>query len=154
MKTLRMMGVLVVAGIGIGALLNAWLPNLDFGLGAGGLGFPSTAQPETQVVGVDEASPVEPVAEEPVAVPVIYVMIDGRDYLLRRGPEGQAAYKPTKLEDVIQAAQSSTGDDNGIRIRVEQRSNARELAERALRARLEDAGIPSDAVRWKDEPVN
>lgn len=154
MKTVRVMGVLVVAGIGIGALLNAWLPDLNFGLGSGGLGFPSTAQPAAQPTGIDEAPPAEPVAEELAAVPVVYVLIDGRDYLLRRGAEGQAAYKPATLESVVQAAQSATGDDNGIRIRIEQRTNARELAERALRSRLDDAGIPSDAIRWKDEPVN
>ncbi|MDB5339349.1 MAG: hypothetical protein JWN70_4968 [Planctomycetaceae bacterium] len=157
MKTSRVVGVLVLAGIGIGAALSYLLPDLDFGLGAGGIGLP-TGKTETKVVGI-EASPLEETETKPEAEPVVpptvvYVLIDGRDYLLRRGPEGKAAFKPATLDDVIEAAQTATGDDNGIRIRIAQKSSSRELTERALQAKLEEAGVPKDAIRWKDEPVD
>lgn len=157
MKTLRLMGVLVVAGIGIGAALSYLLPDLDFGLGSGGIGL-STGKSETQAVGIDAAPPAETATQstpEPVAPPaVVYVLIDGREYLLRPGPEGKAAFKPARLEEVVEAALSATGDDNGIRIRIAQKSSSRELAERALRAKLDEAGVPKDSIRWKDEPVD
>lgn len=157
MKTSRIVGVLVVAGIGIGAALSYLLPDFDFGLGSGGIGLP-TGKPEAKVVGID-ASPPEETETKPAAEPVtppavVYVLIDGRDYLLRRGPEGKAPFKPATLEEVVEAAQTATGDDNGIRIRIAQKSSSRELTERALRAKLEEGGVPKDAIRWKDEPVD
>ncbi len=161
MKTMRVAGVVVVAGIGIGAALSYLFPNMNFGLGSGGLGWP-TNQPQAQVVGIEATPAEEAEAEtkakletEPVPVPqVVYILIDGREYLLRNGPGGRAAYKPATLSEVIQAAQSATGDDNGIRVRVEQKHSSKETSEQALRANLESAGIPKDAVRWKDEPVD
>ena len=151
----------MVVGIGIGAALSYFWPNLDFGLGSGGFGLP-TGLPQTQVTGI-EATPADDAESqtkvkleaEPVPAPsVVYVMIDGRDYLLRRGPEGKEPYKPATLNEVLEAAQSATGDDNGIRVRVEQKSSSRELSERSLRESFEAAGIPKDAIRWKDEPVD
>lgn len=161
MKTMRVAGVVVVAGIGIGAALSYLFPNMDFGLGSGGLGWPNS-QPQTQVVGI-EATPAEEAeadtkakleAKPEPAPTVVYVLIDGREYLLRNGPEGKAAYQPATLNEVLAAAQSATGDDNGIRVRIEQKSSSRELSERSLRESLESAGIPKDAIRWKDEPVD
>ncbi len=157
MKTSRVVGVLVLAGIGIGAALSYLLPDLNFGLGSGGIGLP-TGQTETKVVGIDAPAPEETDAK-PEAAPVpppavVYVLIDNRDYLLRRGEEGKAAFKPATLDEVVEAAQSATGDDNGIRIRIAQKSSSRELTERALRAKLEEGGVPKDAIRWKDEPVD
>lgn len=160
MKTFRIVGVLVAAGIGIGALLSAYLPDFNFGLGANGIGLPMGAEPaKPKTVGIDElpATDAEADAEAKSAAPppkLVSVLIDDRAYLLRRGPEGKAAYKPANLDEVIQAAQSATGDNLGIRIRIEQKSSSRELTERALRTALREAGIPNDAIRWKDEPVD
>ncbi len=166
MKTSRLVGVLVITGIGIGALLSYLLPDFGFGLGTGGdvgIGNPPGSNAAGTIVGTgDESS--ESTAETPTDTPestdtagpvaTVFVMIDGREYLLRRGPEGKAPYKSARLEQVVQAAQEATGDDNGIRVRIAQRSSSRETAERALRMKLEEAGIPGDAIRWKDEPTD
>lgn len=160
-KTLRLGGILVVAGIGIGAALSYLLPDFSFGLGSGGIGIPTgntDTKTEPKVVGIDappaEETPAESAAEPSAAPAVIYVLLDGREYLLRRGPEGQAAFQAATLDQVIEAALTATGDDNGIRIRIAQKSSSRETSERALRTKLEEAGIPQDSIRWKDEPVD
>lgn len=163
MKTSRMIGVLVLAGIAIGAVLSAILPDFGFGLGSGGgIGNPPGLKQEaTSPVAesgssVTSTAPIDDVAAATEEVPptdVVYVLIDKREYLLRRGPEGKASFKPASLEEVAQAAQAATGDDNGIRVRIAQKSSSRETTERALRAKLEEAGVPGDAIRWKDEPV-
>jgi hypothetical protein len=167
MKTSRAIGLTVVAGVGIAALMTYYFPDLDFGLGAGSrLGLP-LGKTQTESVGIDapdtetetqtttvsdtSTEPTEPELVTPPAV--VYVIIDAREYLLRRGEEGKAAFKPANLDEVIEAAQSATGDDLGIRIRIAQRSSSRETTERALRAKLEEAGIPGDSIRWRDEPV-
>lgn len=177
MKTGRMVGVLVLTGIGIGALLSYVLPDFGFGLGSGGFGNPPATGSKTMVgttsdtvtdtvsdstsgTSTETTVPVEDPSEggestEPTApVATVFVLIDGREYLLRRGPEGKAPYKPADLAAVIEAAQAATGDDNGIRVRIAQKSSSRETTERALRMELEQAGIPGDAIRWKDEPTD
>lgn len=160
MKTSRVVGLLVVAGIAIGAFLSAVLPDFGIpGLGSGGgIGNPPPAKPVATVSTVSDG-PVEstetpPDEEAPPPSAVIYVMIDGRDYFLRRSPEGKAPFRPATLESVVEAAKAATGDDNGIRVRIAQKSSSRETTERALRAKLAEAGIPADAIRWKDEPVD
>jgi hypothetical protein len=168
MKTSRLVGLLVITGIAIGALLSAVLPDFGLmGLGpGGGIGNPpvtkpaansktSTTEPasETEAPSNTKAADEEPVSEAPPPE-VVYVMIVGRNYELRRGPEGRAAYQPATLEAVVEAVQAAKGDDTGIRVWVEQKSSSRELTERALRTKLSEAGIPPDAVRWKDKPVD
>lgn len=159
MKTGRMIGVLVLAGIAIGAVLSAVLPDFGFGLGSGGgIGNPPGLKPEANSP-ISESPSTGPIegatatTEESAPADVVYVLIDGRNYLLRRGPEDKASFQPASLDEVVQAAQAAIGDDNGIRVRIAQKSSARETTERALRARLDEAGIPGDAIRWKDEPI-
>ena len=172
MKTSRLIGVLVLTAIGVGVFLGAILPDFGFGLGSGG-GLGNPASPANSNTGTlvgtqtdsgkaatipviesstpnESAEPVEPAGP----VETVFVLIDGREYLLRRGAEGQAAYKPATLDEVVQAAQAATGDDVGIRIKIAQKRSSRETTERALRSKLEEAGIPGDAIRWKDEPAD
>ena len=161
MKTMRMLGVMVVAGIGIGAALSYLLPDLNFGLGSSGIGLPTgntDTKPETQVVGIDAASEEKSTAEADAATAappaVVYVLLDGREYLLRRGPEGKVPFKPVTLDEVVEAAQSATGDENGIRVRIEQKRSSRHTTQSALEGKLEAAGVPKDSIRWKDEPAD
>lgn len=161
MKTTRKIGLLVVTGIGIGALVSYLLPFLNFGTGSGTGGTGTSTGANSAATAPDAPAPATkgsknaPGAEPKPSTPaeVVYVLIDDREYLLRRGPEGQAEYQPADADTVVEAALAATGDSNGIKIRISQRSSSRELAERQLREKLEQAGIPGDAIRWKDEPV-
>lgn len=159
MKTGRMIGLLVLAGIAIGAVLSAVLPDFGFGLGSGGgIGNPPGLKPAANAPPAESPStgPIEgatSATEEAAPPDVVYILIDGRNYLLRHGAADEASFQPASLDQVVQAAQAATGDDNGIRVRIAQKSSARETTERALRAKLDEAGIPGDAIRWKDEPV-
>lgn len=167
MKTRNIVAILVLTGIGIGALLNAVLPDFTVNWGLGGgpeTTKPTTSTPEatteTTTVTTTETT-TEPPNQAPIEageqsepVKTVFVLIDGRNYLLRRGPQGQAAFKPAELDEVVLAAEQATGDDNGIRVRVEQKSSARDTAERALREKLDAANVSGDAVLWKDRPVD
>lgn len=172
MKTGRLLGLVVVAGIAIGALLSGLVPDLgswNFGGGKGSQDDTTTlatSKSDEPVVADKEPAakklPDQP-AEEPIEKPldtetppvtVVYVLIDGRNYLLRRGTEDKVPFQPASIEEVLQAAQAATGDDNGIRVRIEQKSSARETTEQELKKSLHDAGIPADSIRWKDEPVD
>lgn len=168
-----MAGILVVSGIGIGAFLSTMFPS-GFGTGQGinGIGNPVATAPvveggpsaEEQPEETNSVAPVltsetsekeVPEEVEPIVAPaLVYVLIDGYDYLLRRGPEGKAPYKAASIDEVVEAAANATGDENGIRIRIARRNSARESAERALQSKLEAGGVTSEAVRWKDEPVS
>ncbi len=161
MKTTRTIGLLVVTGIGIGALVSYLLPGLNFGLGTGTAenGAKGTANPDAPPPGSNK--PKQPAKsrtatgadESGVPAEVVFVLIEDREYLLRRGPEGQAVYESADVDMVVKAALAATGDSNGIKIRIAQKSSSRELAERQLKEKLEAAGIKKDAIRWKDEPV-
>jgi hypothetical protein len=166
MRKGRLVGALVLTGVAIGGLLSYLLPEFNFGLGSGGgLGNPPAQKAETTPVSDNEkpGGAPETVAETPAetetvqqpAAPtdVIYVLIDGKNYLLRQGPEGKVPYKPATLDEIVGAAQAATGDETGIRVRVAQKSTSREITERTLRSKLEEAGIPSDSVRWPDIPL-
>ena len=185
MRPTTLMGILVVAGIGIGAMLSSILPDLP-GWGSGSnLGMPGgdTAktgsdpqdkQEKTATSQVESKAPpavspshteVHPIGNEPDASgttdqaeyepqPTVYVVVNGRDYLLRKGPEDRSSQKPATLQDVVAAAKLATGDENGVRVRIFETKTARTTATNALLDHLAEANIPRDVIRHRDEPLN
>jgi len=176
MRPTTLAGFLVVAGIGIGALLSSILPDLPFGIGTGWMGLgnrsgttksESDTKSETDDKTKSNESPIEELppatqktsetgvgSVEIQAPPVIYVLIHGRDYLLRNGPEDKVSQRPAKLDEVIEAARQTTGDENGIRVRIYQTVSAKTLALNALLEQLEAAEIPRGAIRAPDAPLD
>lgn len=171
MKTARAVGIIVAAGVVIGALVAKYLPDFNFGAGAGSGPATQAVSKSDEQTTVSETKPapaatvetksataettVNDEGTEPSApVEAISVLIDGKNYLLRNGSEGQSEFQPATLGEVIKAASATKGEANGIRVRVAEKSSSKETAEQALRESLHDAGISGEAIRWKDKPVD
>lgn len=172
MKTRTVAGLLVVAGIGIGALLNSIMPDLSgIGTGWSGIGnstakttspeikkstskdLPETSEREAENAQTEPTGGVGGAGDAEVSPEVIYVVISGRDYLIRKDPDDRASQRGASLQQVVTAVQEATGDENGIRVRIRQLTTGRATALRALLDELDRAKIPRSAIRTKDEPV-
>ena len=82
----------------------------------------------------------------PQSSPLVAVVISGNQYLLSTsGDETQAA--PAELAEVVRAVLATTGDGQGIRVRVFRKKDATTGAQFDLSAKLGDAGIPSEVVQ-------
>ena len=146
------LGGALVAGIGLGVWLG--LPFKGFlGLGHGSGQYDekgetgdkkesSSAQPAS--VSIDSQG------ELPVTIPdVVKVLIDERDFLLRQADEDV----PITLSNLIHLIKQAPGNEDGVRLRIYEKSSARASAEESLKQALVDAGIPDSAIFWVPTPV-
>lgn len=85
--------------------------------------------------------------------PVLTVLIDERAYRVQVPAEPEPLYRDSSLEQIRSLASSTTGDTNGIRVRILRRETARQSAETALQQTLEQAGITVDAILMPSETV-
>jgi hypothetical protein len=159
LKTRTIAGGLVIAGAVLGTFMSGLMPG--FGSGSGVL---------VQVSSIDEsaassenpannqqqkpASVEQPDASEAVtALPpsVLEVRVDNHDYLVPDG--GPAGFRKIDLEDIVKLAQATTGNDDGIRVRIVRTRSARLAAWSALHDSLEKSGLPRDAIRMPKELI-
>lgn len=85
--------------------------------------------------------------------PVLTVLIDERSYRIQVPTEPEPLYRDSSLEQIRSLASTTTGDTNGIRVRILRRETARQSAENALHQTLEQAGITVDAILMPSETV-
>ncbi len=78
--------------------------------------------------------------------PLVTVVISGNDYLLSTTGD-QAAATPAELTDIARAALAAAGDSQGIRVRIFRKKDATAGAKLDLFAKLNDAGVPSEAIQ-------
>jgi len=133
-------------GFGLGKGLGFGTGSSESGPGAGGAAAPETAgapprsgNPEATIV-----SRETPVASTVLPPERLRVIIDGDRYILASSENGQdgKALDPT---EIAQLTKSATGDDQGIRIRIERTKRATAGARQALFEALDAAGITRDS---------
>jgi hypothetical protein len=160
MKKRTIATALIAGGVAVGVYVSGWLPKLGNGeLGLGG-GAPApqeqhAAEPSPPAAAAKPQSPAESVdaPHESGAGPrefrpdVLHVLIDGRQYLVRKPADGGEEYQPATLDEVVELAQATPGDEDGIRVRINRRGSARATAEIALRDRFTAAGLPPESIR-------
>jgi hypothetical protein len=145
--------------------VSGWIPKFGAGpLGLGGANAPAVSEsPSEKPTPASEEKKAEPQAEvpdesAPTAAPpgtggqtphskVLHVLIDGRQYLVERPADGGLEYQPVPLDEVIKLAQAASGDEDGIRVRINRRGTARATAEIALREKLLAAGLSPESIR-------
>lgn len=154
----NILGTALMLGILVGIYLGKFK---GFGLGGGSyFGLGNTGS-ETQVslhsdsTGDGRVQLADPSGADENAAPltdVVRVLIDDRDYFLRSPKDDSFTVKIT-LPNLIKRIKETTGDNDGIRVRIYERATARVLAEENLKKELTAAGINDAAVFWVPNPV-
>ena len=107
-----------------------------------------TETPETSGSDLAGDEAVLASTQSPAAKPASFVavVISGDKYLLSAtGDETQTT--PAELADVARAAITAAGDGQGIRVRIFRKKDATAGAKLDLFSKLNDAGIPSEAIQ-------
>ncbi len=159
-------GIIAVIGILIGMMLN---------LPVGDVGTQDDSNPESDVENAkvsletdliaqnDSASTPdqpedktnEPTTDVAAAANVVYVLIDGRTYSYATDAKADiTSYKPIELAELVALAKKTTGNENGVRIRISRKKAARVSAQESLLEQLEKADIKNDAVVVVEEWVD
>lgn len=82
---------------------------------------------------------------------VLTVLIDERSYLLQIPTSGQPLYRPVTIERLRAIAPLSRGDENGIRVNILRRENARASAEEQLKLDLARCGISAKNIYMSED---
>ncbi len=147
--------------VGAGALglvaLGIWLGQYFPGFGLGkGLGFgtgstestgtstdqvadrPKDSTPSATLVSTSDPAPPGKAPER------MRIIIDGDHFVLASSDSGMEG-KTLDATEIAQLAKATTGDDQGIRVRIERTKNATNGAKQVLFEALDAAGITRDA---------
>lgn len=101
--------------------------------------------PESELVG-DTAILVSTSAPAANPSTLVAVVITGSEYLL--SPTGDVSEAvPAELAEVVRSVLSTTGDGQGIRVRVFRKKDATTGAQADLSTKLGDVGIPSEEIQ-------
>ena len=156
-------GVLSVA-VAIGVWMSGLIPRLGNGSGDGdGTADPtasvseeaSVSDPETPTEAQPQPAPTENAAksadepqEKKPGLPRLTVYVDGSDYAV---PLRSGGYRRVSGSAVLRLARTTTGDDDGIRVRVRLTKEARYNAWSRLVDELIQANIPRTAISIPEE---
>lgn len=159
MKKKATYGVVGVTAVVLTAMFTGLIPG--FGTGSGSGDGTNTVQADT---GEQPANPTEettsdsaetpdnpppaetkPTPEEPAAPPqeLIQVVVENDRYGLQIA---DGRFKVASMQEVIEAAQSATGNEDGIRVRILRKPSAKVVAWSTLSNELEKAGIAKNSI--------
>lgn len=154
-KTRTIAGGLIVIGAVLGTMMSGLLPG--FGSGTG-IAVQTSGTPSSSPTSIPQDEPEPDVQPEPSKVKtapppeVLEVRVDDREYLI---PDQNAdGFRRAELSEVIELAQSTTGNDDGIRVRIVRSRSARVVAWSTLYESLEESGLERDAIRMPKELID
>jgi hypothetical protein len=148
----KAVGATALGLVALGLWLGQYFPGfglgkgLGFGTGSDGSGSAQSEPAVERPAGEPSASVVSSeVRVNPPGLPParLRVIIDGDRYLLARSDSGFEG-ETLDATDIAQRAKSATGDDQGIRIRIERTKRATAGARQTLFEALDAAGITRD----------
>lgn len=156
----KVIGGVAAVGVLIGAFLSGWIPGLGSGSGSG-----ETTPGAVSVSADPTATPVQPAApstpkppagtaEQPAAkqtLETLDVYVDDRSYAI---PLKSGGHKRVSTASVMRLAKATTGNSDGVRIRVLRTKDARYTTWSRLVDELENTlSIGSDAISIPEELV-
>lgn len=156
-------------GIGAAVVVGvAWFLSNFFNMDIGGVGTDrgtdvsvTTPSSDSSIDVPEERTSAEPpVQSEPEMQPVaalgaddavgtegaVEVLIDGREFFLRRGDGEEGEWVKANGDSVVSYAKQATGDSTGVRVRIFRKPTARASAEETLVEALGLAGISSNEI--------
>lgn len=105
---------------------------------------PDTTEPLT--VKDKSEGGLTPDEQQALSDQMLGILIDERSYLLEVPGQDDTIYRPAELQRLLELAARTTGDSNGIRVRILRRESSRTTAEVELKSALAKIGIGDDAV--------
>ncbi len=147
-------GVLAV-GLVAGIWLSDKLPQFGsgFGLGSGGDGL--VGKKDTSDVAVNagekkstpESKDPKPLrTDDAPADDVLTILVEDHHYAVWRKTRKGNGYFPEELEKVIELAQATQPNDDGVRVRIIRSSSARYTAWQRLQAELVKANVSAESI--------
>ena len=157
MKNRAVIGGIAVGAVVLATFLTGNIPG--FGSGsqsgtgepsdqAGETGAPPAAQPgeagtqaeETASAAQDAAAPSDPASPPPE---LIQVVVERDIYGLQ---QADGRYRVVPITEVLEAARRTTGNEDGIKVRILRKSSAKVVAWSTLEKELQDSGIAPSAI--------
>ncbi len=149
-------GGLLVLGAVFGAFMSGLLPGFGSGSGIGVQSAGSNPNVAAPTETAREPAPVEePVNTnvETMAPPtVLEIRIDNHDYFVR-DESSATGVRQVNLDEAVKLAQATTGNDDGIRVRILRSQSARLSAWTSLHDSLINADLTQDSIRMPKELV-
>ncbi len=151
----------VVLGVVAGAFLSGLFPGFGLGSGNGngdgeGTGNVSVdasgSQPTTEQSETADADSGRQADDDTKPAPRLDVRIDDSSLLVRNG--NGAGYREVELPELVDLAKKTGGDDNGIRVLIQRRKNARLVTWSSLIQELKNAGLSADSISMPKELVD
>ena len=156
MKTRTIAGGLVVVGAVLGTFMSGLLPGFGSGSGGGAQDAGNNSPPASPNEAQQEPTPVERPETSNVATvasaAVLDIRIDNHDYVV---PDNDSAtgVRKVDLDEAVKVAQATTGNDDGIRVRILRSQSARLTAWMTLHDSLVKAGLSEDSIRMPKDLV-
>ncbi len=155
-KKRTVVGGLLVVGAVFGTFMSGLLPG--FGSGSG-VGAQSPAN-DSAVTGRDDAPPDQAPVQKPVVAkdetsapaPVLEIRIDNHDYFVTDN-DSETGVRKIDLDEAVKLAQVTTGNDDGIRVRIVRSRSARLTAWTTLHDSLVKANLSLDSIRMPKDLV-
>ncbi len=101
-----------------------------------------------------EPEPKKDKSQLEVPLQVLDVLIEDRSYLIKSAAQPQKQYRPAEIAEIIRLAKQTTGDEDGIHIRVYRKGSARVTPESQLKDELKKAGLSTQMIDWKTHLVD
>lgn len=131
---------LVLLGLVAGTFLGKWLPSFDGGDGVIPVQGSNPAQNANDPRPPDSDSTTPPADVQDV----LRITIKNRSYWIAAGPD--SVPEEIALQRAVELAVATTGDENGVRVRVTRDDTARASAEEELEQALLDANIARESI--------
>lgn len=119
---------------------------------AGAVAKAPNAQPASAAA-APESAPA-PTPKKPSAPPPKKLLVRVDEYNYQVTDAAAIAWREANLRDILLLAKRTTGDEDGLRVRILRRKSARYTAWARLYAELETAGLPSDSISMPKELVD
>lgn len=156
-------GGVLVLGIILGQFFGL-TPGINTDSGPGESEATSESADESQAILASSESDIVPIliAPEPkqdktrleLPLQVLDILIEDRSYRIKSAVQPQNRYRPAEIEEIIQFAKQTSGDEDGIHIRVYRKGSARVTPESQLKEELKKAGLSQQMIDWKNHLVD
>jgi hypothetical protein len=151
-------GGVLILGIILGQFFGL-TPGINTDSGPGESEQTTESADESQSIMASSESDIVPVLIEPepkknksqleVPLRVLDILIEDRSYLIKSATQPEDSYQPAEIDKIIQFAKQTSGDEDGIRIRVYRKGSARVIPESQLKDALKKAGLSQQTIDWK-----